>query len=71
MSNTPQITIKQLLAAQRLARQGWSIQEDTVSLQRDGMIEGWMIAYDPKKAENGEKMPTMYFGISPEGGVHT
>lgn len=35
------------------------------------MLEGWMTAYDAKKAENGEKMLTMYFGISPEGGIHT
>jgi hypothetical protein len=71
MSNTPQITIKQLLAVQRLSRQGWLLEEDKIILQRDGMLEGWMTAYDAKKAENGEKMLTMYFGISPEGGIHT
>lgn len=56
------LTVKQINAINRLGQNGWLVDLNDFSIQRDGMLEGWMI---------GQGEAKMFVGIHPEGSTHT
>jgi hypothetical protein len=57
------LTVKQINAINRLGRSGWLVDLNDFSVQRDGMLEGWMAT--------GQTEGKMFVGIHPDGSTHT